>query len=59
MLSSIPVLMLTSYSSRGAGTTIPPSCGMELEYENYIIDKPMSPQDLLAAFEKHLKNSVF
>lgn len=52
-LSSIPVLMLTSYSSKGASTSIPRSRGMELEAEDYI-DKPVKPQDLLAAVEKHL-----
>ena len=57
-LSSIPVLMLTSYASKGAGTSIPRSRGMELEYEDYI-DKPVSPQDLLAAVDKHLKKSGF
>ena len=57
-LSTIPVLMLTSYASKGAGTSIPHSRGMELEYEDYI-DKPVSPQDLLAAVEKHLKKLGF
>ena len=54
MLSAIPVLMLTSYASKGAGTSIPRSRGMQLEYEDYI-DKPVKPQDLLATIEKHLK----
>ena len=53
-LSAIPILMLTSYGSKGAGTSIPRSRGMQLEYEDYI-DKPVTPQDLLAAVEKHLK----
>ena len=53
-LADIPVLMLTSYASKGAGTSIPHSRGMELEYEDYI-DKPVSPQDLLAKVEEHLK----
>ena len=57
-LSTIPVLMLTSYASKGAGTSIPHSRGMELEYEDYI-DKPVSPQDLLAAVAKHLKKLGF
>lgn len=57
-LSTIPVLMLTSYGSKGAGTSIPRSRGMELECEDYI-DKPVSPQDLLAAVEKHLKKLGF
>ena len=57
-LADIPVLMLTSYASKGAGTSIPHSRGMELEYEDYI-DKPVSPQDLLAKVEKHLKKLGF
>ena len=57
-LSAIPVLMLTSYASKGAGTSIPRSRGLELEYEDYI-DKPVSPQDLLAKVEKHLKKPGF
>jgi len=57
-LSSIPVVMLTSYASKGTGTSIPRSRGMELEYEDYV-DKPVSPQDLLNVVEKHLKKLGF
>lgn len=53
-LSDIPVLMLTSYASKGAGTGIPRSRGLEVEYEDYI-DKPVSPDDLLAIVARHLK----
>lgn len=53
-LSEIPVLMLTSYATKGAGTGIPRSRGLEVEYEDYI-DKPVSPDDLLAIVAKHLK----
>ena len=53
-LSKIPVLMLTSYSAKGAGTSIPRSRGYELEAEDYI-DKPISPHELLARVDKHLK----
>jgi two-component system alkaline phosphatase synthesis response regulator PhoP len=53
-LASIPVLMLTSYSTKGGETSIPRSRGYELEAEDYI-DKPVSPQDLLATVAKHLK----
>ena len=56
-LADIPVLMLTSYASKGAGTAIPQSRGMELEYEDYI-DKPVSPENLLAIVEKHLIKSA-
>ena len=57
-LAKIPVLMLTSYASKGAGTSIPRSQGYELEAEDYI-DKPVSPKDLLAIVEKHLKKAGF
>ncbi len=53
-LAEIPVLMLTSYSTRGAGTGIPRSRGLEVEYEDYI-DKPVSPNDLLKIVAKHLQ----
>ena len=57
-LAKIPVLMLTSYSTRGAGTSIPRSRGYGLEAEDYI-DKPISPQDLLAIVDKYLKKVGF
>jgi CheY-like chemotaxis protein len=57
-LARIPVLMLTSYSSKGAGTSIPRSRGYELEAEDYI-DKPVSPKDLLDIVAKHLKRIGF
>ena len=53
-LSKIPVLMLTSYSAKGSETAIPRSRGYELEAEDYI-DKPVSPEELLARVKKHLK----
>lgn len=53
-LSNIPVLMLTSFSSRGAGTGIPVSKGMTLETEDYI-EKPVKPEELLARVKRHLK----
>jgi two-component system alkaline phosphatase synthesis response regulator PhoP len=52
-LAKIPILMLTSYAAKGAGTGIPRSRGLEVEYEDYI-DKPVSPDDLLAIVAKHL-----
>lgn len=55
-LAKIPLLMLTSYSSKGAETSIPRSRGYELEAEDYI-DKPISPQDLLDTVAKHLKRA--
>ena len=57
-LASIPVLMLTSYSTKGAETSIPRSRGYELDAEDYI-DKPVSPKDLLAIVEKYLKKAGF
>ena len=55
-LANIPVLMLTSYSTRGVGTGIPRSRGYEVEYEDYI-EKPVSPDDLLAIVAKHLQKT--
>jgi two-component system alkaline phosphatase synthesis response regulator PhoP len=55
-LAKIPVLMLTSYSSKGSETSIPRSRGYELDTEDYI-DKPISPENLLAVVEKHLKKA--
>jgi len=57
-LARIPVLMLTSYSSKGAETSIPRSRGYELEADDYI-DKPVSPNDLLAIVDKYLKKAGF
>ena len=57
-LAEIPVLMLTSYSTKGAETSIPRSRGYDLEADDYI-DKPVSPKDLLAIVEKHLKKAGF
>ena len=57
-LSKIPVLMLTSFSTKGAETSIPRSRGLGLETEDYI-DKPVTPAELLARVEKHLKRVGF
>lgn len=57
-LAGIPVLMLTSYSSKVAETSIPRSRGYDLEADDYI-DKPVSPQDLLAIVAKHLQKAGF
>jgi two-component system alkaline phosphatase synthesis response regulator PhoP len=53
-LSKIPVLMLTGFAAKGGETSIPVSRGFALETEDYI-DKPISPEELLARVEKHLK----
>jgi len=52
-LSKIPVIMLTAFSTKGGETSIPRSRGYTLETEDYI-EKPVRPQDLLAAVEKTL-----
>ena len=57
-LAKIPVLMLTSFSTKGAETSIPRSRGYELETDDYI-DKPVSPDDLLAVVAKHLRKAGF
>jgi len=57
-LAKIPVLMLTSYSVKGTETSIPRSRGYALETDDYI-DKPVSPDDLLALVEKHLRKAGF
>jgi two-component system alkaline phosphatase synthesis response regulator PhoP len=57
-LRKIPTLMLTAFATKGRETSIPVSRGMELETEDYI-DKPVSPDELLARVEKHLKKAGF
>jgi len=53
-LSKIPTLMLTAFAVKGRETQIPVSRGLSLETEDYI-DKPVSPQELLARVERQLK----
>ena len=53
-LSKIPVIMLTSFSSRGQATSIPRSRGFSLEAEDYI-EKPVSPEELLDRVQQYLK----
>ena len=55
-LSKIPTLMLTSFSARRGETAIPVSRGFALDVEDYI-EKPVSPEELLAIVEKHLKKT--
>jgi CheY-like chemotaxis protein len=57
-LSQIPTLMLTGFAAKGTETSIPVSRGFALETEDYI-DKPVSPEELLARVEKHLKKAGF
>jgi two-component system alkaline phosphatase synthesis response regulator PhoP len=53
-LSKIPTLMLTGFSVKRGGTAIPVSRGFTLETEDYI-EKPVSPEELLARVAKFLK----
>ena len=55
-LSKIPIVMLTSFSARRGETAIPVSRGFTLETEDYI-EKPVSPEELLARVEKYLKKT--
>jgi len=57
-LSKIPVLMLTGFATKRGGTSIPVSRGYTLDADDYI-DKPVSPEELLARVEKHLKKAGF
>jgi DNA-binding response OmpR family regulator len=52
-ISVIPIMMLTSFSTRGVETNIPRSRGMELQSEDYI-EKPVEPDVLLARADKLL-----
>jgi len=53
-LSKIPTLMLTAFAAKRGKSGIPVSRGFTLEAEDYI-DKPVSPDELLAKVEEHLK----
>ena len=55
-LSKIPTLMLTSFSARRGETAIPVSRGFALDVEDYI-EKPVTPDELLARIEEHLKKT--
>ncbi|MDH5696130.1 MAG: response regulator [Dehalococcoidia bacterium] len=57
-LSKIPTLMLTAFAEKGTETSIPVSRGFTLEAEDYI-DKPVSPEELLARVERYLKKAGF
>ena len=51
-LAKIPVVMLTSFSSKGQQTSIPRSRGLDLDTEDYL-DKPISPDELLKVVERY------
>lgn len=55
-LGKIPVIMLTAFSSKRQESSIPVSRGFALEAEEYI-EKPVTPENLLATVEKYLKKS--
>ncbi len=55
-LSKIPTLMLTGFAAKRGEASIPVSRGFTLEAEDYI-DKPVSPEELLARVAKHLKKA--
>lgn len=55
-LSKIPLVMLTAFSSKRQESSIPVSRGFDLEAEEYI-EKPVSPENLLAIVEKYLEKS--
>ena len=57
-LSQIPTLMLTGFAAKRGETAIPVGRGLTLETEDYI-DKPVSPQELLARVEKYIKKLGF
>lgn len=52
-LCDIPLVMLTSFSTKGPGTGIPVSRGMSLESEDYI-EKPVSPEILLKKVQQYI-----
>ncbi|NQT30962.1 MAG: response regulator [Deltaproteobacteria bacterium] len=53
-LSRIPTIMLTAFAEKHAEASIPVSRGYTLETEDYI-EKPVSPEELLARVAKQLK----
>lgn len=55
-LSKIPTLLLTAFAAKRGEAPIPVSRGFTLEAEDYI-DKPVSPEELLAIVENHLKKA--
>ena len=57
-LSRIPTLMLTAFAEKHAEASIPVSRGLTLETEDYI-EKPVTPDELLARVDKQLKKLGF
>ena len=57
-LIRIPTIMLTAFAEKHAEASMPVSRGLNLEAEDYI-EKPVTPEELLARVEKQLKKSGF
>ena len=57
-LSSIPVLMLTSFGERVSETSLALSQGLTLEAEDFV-DKPIAPAELLIRVERLLRKVGF
>jgi len=57
-LSRIPTIMLTAFAEKHAEASMPVSRGFTLEAEDYI-EKPVTPEELLARVEKQLKKFGF
>ncbi len=55
-LSGIPVIMLTSFSSRRQESPLAVSRGLSLEAEDYI-EKPVEPDELLKRVGQYLKTA--
>jgi two-component system alkaline phosphatase synthesis response regulator PhoP len=53
-LSKIPIIMLTSFSSKHGESSIPVSAGYALEAEDYL-EKPIEPQELIKVVEKYIR----
>jgi len=56
-LSKIPIVMLTAFSSKRQGSSIPVSRGFTLDTEDYI-EKPVTPEELLVIVERCLKRAA-
>jgi len=55
-LSKIPVIMLTAFSAKRQESSIPVSRGFALDTEDYV-EKPVTPEELLAIVERCLKRA--
>ena len=53
-LKSIPIVMLTAFSSKGSGSSVPRGKGLYLEADDYL-EKPVQPDLLLSTIAQHLR----